>query len=185
MMTRAKTLIKWLDVLMLNSERATPWVRALEVGRIRFADEVRGHSTLHIATHAVVKSLLSIDESPATRGVTLEVVPAEFAEKIEFIDADSVQWMAETVARDGRKFDFIYLDGLNDAEHVLAELQLCIGLSHKGTIIIIDDVDERYARKGDLAVPYAKKHENLFTVEEEVMADETCQGMLVLSVKPL
>jgi len=182
-MTRQATIAKWLDFMLAKNSAATPWIQALEVGRIRMADETKGHSTLHIATHPGVARLVSIDITPKTEGVTREVVPAEACERVEFVNADSVEWMAAAVGDGHAPFDFIYLDGLNDAQHVLAELELSLGLAREGTIIILDDTDGRFARKGDLAVPYAKAHPRFFEIVDDIPADKTCQGMLVVQVK--
>jgi len=182
-MTRGETIKKWLDYLAAEMEQAGPWIRAFEVGRIRLVDETKGHSTLHIVTHHAVERLTTLDIAPKTRQPTLAVVPDRFHGKLEFVDADAVEWLSGAVAEDGHKFDFMYLDGLNNAEHCLAVLELCIGLSESWTVIVIDDTDTRYAKKGVLVVPYIEEHAELFEVLERVPADRngaTCQGMFVV-----
>jgi len=181
-MIRGQTITRWLDKLAASQKRKQPWIHALEVGRIRSVTETKGHSTVYIARHPAVERVTTLDIRACTRAPTLAVVPAVFHHKLEFVDADAVQWLAGELPANGHTFDFMYLDGRNDAVHCLSVLELCIGLSKPWTIMLLDDTDKRYAQKGILAVPYVKTHGEIFDVLEEVPADRhgaTCQGILV------
>lgn len=176
--TRRRILRKWLT----ERAKVVPQMRVLEIGRLRSRTEIRGHSTLHIACHPAVAVLVSVDHNPKTEAVARDMIPGDALRKVQFVNEDSVEWMGEYVGADGEPFDFFYLDGLNDAEHVLAELELTLGMATPGAVVIVDDTDHRYATKGDKAVPYARRHPEYFRILEDVEADRTCQGQIVLEV---
>ena len=74
-MTRGDTIVRSLDILARNRPAEEPWIRVLEIGRIRSVTEIRGHSTLYLAQHPAVKTVTTVDINPATRAPTLEIVP--------------------------------------------------------------------------------------------------------------
>ena len=175
--TRGRTITRCLDDLA----RDHPSIRALEVGRIRSVTETTGHSTKHIACHPAVATLVSVDASAATRKPALEVVAAEHHGKIEFVDQDAIAWLADADPAVVGTFDFIYLDGLNDADFCLKVLALAATVAAPGAIIIQDDTDgPPNVVKGDRVKPYAYGHPELFEVLADVPHDVTCHGMLVL-----
>ena len=189
--TRGETIHRWIqniaagrpwrrdgDLGMVRREK--PWIRALEVGRIRWKIETSGHSTLHIAAEPKVECLVSMDIAPKTEAVCKEFLPKSILDKVFFVTADALKVLAGTPA-DAEPFHFIYLDSLNDAKHNLTLLKLCLrpGISQAGTILVIDDTDHPGVQKGDLAVPWAKKSP-LVEIVESIPRDRTCQGLTVM-----
>lgn len=182
-MTRAKWLRWWLDALRRQRKWAPESVRALEVGRIRSKTETTGHSTLHIVRHPAIRELVTIDVNDWTRAVTLDVVPPAYHHRLTFIDGNAIEWLAERVAEGEGKFEFMYLDGPNNADACYAIFMLAVGVAKPNAIIILDDANVRRTEKCKLIRPYIDRHPDLFEIKHEVPADKTCHGLLVIEVK--
>lgn len=179
-MTRAKWISWWVAKQRQRMGGKAGIMRCLEIGRTRDICEFTGHSTLHIAINNGVKTLVSVDVNPATRATALAILPPTCHSKMEFADADAIDWLSNAVADEVEPFDFIYLDGPNDAEACLAIFQLSYGLSKPGTLIMMDDTMETH--KGVLSIPWIKARKDLFLVEHEIPRDKTCHGMTVVRV---
>ena len=179
-MTRAKWICWWVAKQRQRMGGKEGIMRCLEIGRLRDPKETTGHSTLHIAANGGVRELVTVDANPETRAACLAVIPERLHSKLGFVDADAVDWLAEAVAVGVEPFDFIYLDGPNEAEACLAIFQLSYGLSRPGTLIMMDDTGE--TNKGILSIPWIKARPDLFAVEHEIPKDKTCHGMTVVRV---
>lgn len=180
--TRQKDIEKWLSRLAASTGRTN--LRALEVGRLRSKTETVGHSTLHIMAHPAVGELVSIDKNGATEAVSREML-GTLAENVTFINDDSAKALEYLRVQYAGPFDFIYLDGASDADICHADLLGALPLTRKGTIIILDDVDRRFDVKGNINVPWCKEHPDIVRIVENVPADATSQGQLVLEVLPV
>lgn len=172
--TRARVIHESLDTLDAP-------VAALEVGRLRDPRETRGHSTLHIAAHPRVARLVSIDIAPETEAVCLRFLPAALLARIEFVNMDAVTWLRGHARG---KFQFFYLDGLNEAGHCRAVLEACLPVAAPGALFVLDDTDRPdVAHKGDLVLPYIAQRPELFAVVCSVPHDAYCHGETVLKLK--
>ena len=175
-MTRKRILLKYLDLLALEGCR----IRALEIGRMRDVTETVGHSTLHIASHPAVRELVSVDMSEATERVCRTHIPPDALAKITFINMPSTDWLARARREAVPLFDFAYIDGASDAQQCLVDVAGNLALLRSGGIMIQDDVDHRFDVKGDLTVPWLRGMPRAFHILEEVPADDTSQGQIVV-----
>jgi len=114
--------------------------RILEIGTLG------GYSTIWMA-RALPKSgriiSLEIDEHHAgvARG---NVKRAGLAKRVDIRVAPAMQSLAELIRERARPFDLVFIDA--DKERTLEYFEAAIELSHRGTVIVVDNV----VRKGEL-----------------------------------
>ena len=177
-MTRRNTIVKYLDWLAAQRGEGQS-IMAMEIGRLRDVAETVGHSTLFIAEHPAVARLVSVDLNPDTERVCRGFLPPAMLAKVEFVNMPSTAWL-EHGGQEGLRFDFAYVDGASDAAQCLIDIQGTLRLLRQGGIMIQDDVDHRFDVKGDLSVPWLKSKPWRCDVLEEVPADATSQGQIVV-----
>lgn len=159
-MNRIQTVIQQLTALERVKKR--PLI-ILETGSIRFTAkeyvEGDGHSTYFIA-----KFLSTSDFNHTFYSIDLNTSVAEkylesngLAKYVSFLKGDSLELLAE-IGSMVSVVDLAYLDSKNDAQHILNEFKLVEKVMSNG-VVIIDDVNLQSPelKKGDLAVPYARK----------------------------
>jgi predicted O-methyltransferase YrrM len=109
------------------------FVNCIETGTIRSYDE-KHESTRHISEVLQNKGhLKSIDNSEKSLAISKDI--CKNAPNVEWILSDSLEYLKQ----DKDIYHFVFLDSVNDANHILEEFKLIIDRIHDGGILIIDD----------------------------------------------
>ena len=114
--------------------------RILEIGTLG------GYSTIWMA-RALPKSgrviSLEIDEQHA-EVARANIERAGLAKRVDIRVAPATESLAKLIAGRANPFDLVFIDA--DKEHTLEYFEAAIGLSHPGTVIVVDNV----VRKGEI-----------------------------------
>lgn len=109
------------------------FVKCLETGTIRSYSE-KHESTRHISEVLGDRGhLKSIDNNENSLNISKDI--CKNATNVEWILSDSLEYLD----KDTDLYHFVFLDSVNDAEHILKEFKLIIGRIHDGGILMIDD----------------------------------------------
>jgi predicted O-methyltransferase YrrM len=109
------------------------YLNGLETGTIRSYDE-KHESTRHISE--VLQSngrLKSIDNNENSIKISQDI--CNNAENVEWILSDSIEYLS----KDEDKYHFVFLDSVNDRDHIFEEFKLVFDRVHDGGVIIVDD----------------------------------------------
>jgi len=139
-------------------------IQILEIGSMRVNTEEYakgdGHSTLHFAQFAqdTESIFTSVDLDISCADAALEEAGLRY--DVNLVQHDGLQFMQNT----WNFFDFIYLDGPDDAEYTLKLFEQAERLCKSGGIIALDDCEDyeevehkQDAEKGRLLIPELRK----------------------------
>ncbi len=103
-------------------------------------------------------------------GIGLQKVQEVGAQHFEFVEALGTH-VATDLARQGRTFDLIFIDGNHRFDDVLVDFTLCAALLNKGGVIVLDDM---WMRSVKTAVAFVRANrsdfEQLVTAQPNVAA---------------
>jgi predicted O-methyltransferase YrrM len=109
------------------------FVKCIETGTIRSYDE-KHESTRHISEALQNKGhLKSIDNSEKSLAISKDI--CQNATNVEWILSDSIEYFKQ----DKDIYHFVFLDSVNDANHIFEEFKLVIDRIHDGGVLVVDD----------------------------------------------
>lgn len=128
---------------------------AVETGTIRSYTEKHESTRIFAETIGAAGSVMSIDNDPRSIEIASDICKAY--DNVSWVLDDSVAALGRLVD-EGRVFDVVLLDSVNDPRHILREFRHALRLVEDDGVILIDDFGvSPVGRSPDPSQPDARK----------------------------
>lgn len=184
-MLRMQYVIDAINDIIKNVNNTNYIITVLETGTIRSYHE-KHDSTLHIArTLGNLGNVISIDNSMDSINIAKDICNG--LTNIKWIHDDSHNALKDLLKYD-YKFDFIFLDSMNDRDFIFEEFKISIPMMKVNGILMVDDaginidgtgIDEYPQQKGERVWQFLKN--NNYPVETKVIGHGMTQIKIVVT----